>query len=251
MNRYKTSAQLKEKAKLQLEGNFGSAIGMLVTLNLINFISGFLIRGLVPASALLSLILQFAVTFIVSAFLGVFQIGYTMYYLSLACGVKGTFQDLLYGFRNQFNKCLAISLIMAAFTYISQAFYLIPYYAGLLMNNATIDALFYPGMVLGIVVYFIFSLYFSLVYYLVLDFPDYSIGELFRQSCRLMKGHKGRLLYIMLSFIPLILLSVCTCMLGSLWIIPYEKMTKANFYLDLINPEREGGGNSAGVDFRV
>ena len=50
----------------------------------------------------------------------------------------------------------------------------------------------------------------------------------------MMKGSKGRLFYIDLTFVPLMLLCVLTCGIGLLWLMPYMQATKANFYLDLV-----------------
>jgi uncharacterized membrane protein len=68
----------------------------------------------------------------------------------------------------------------------------------------------------------------------MLDFPQYTAPELIRMSIRLMKGHKGRLFYIQLSFFPLWVLSMFSCGIGILWLLPYMEATSANFYLDLI-----------------
>ena len=55
-----------------------------------------------------------------------------------------------------------------------------------------------------------------------------------KESIRLMKGNKGRSLYITLSFLPLAFLSVLTCYIGMIWLAPYMDMTMANFYRDII-----------------
>lgn len=75
---------------------------------------------------------------------------------------------------------------------------------------------------------------YSQSYYLLLDFPDCSAREALRKSRDMMKGSKGRLFYIDLTFVPLMLLCVLTCGIGLLWLMPYMQATKANFYLDLV-----------------
>ena len=65
-------------------------------------------------------------------------------------------------------------------------------------------------------------------------------------SHRIMKGHKGRLFYICISFIPLYLLSMLSCGLAVLWIEPYSNTVMANFYMDLMrqrDPENPGTDN--------
>ena len=86
----------------------------------------------------------------------------------------------------------------------------------------------------------IFYLVFSQCYFLLLDFPDYTVKQLLRSSMRIMKGHKGRLFYLQVSFIPLVLLALLTCGIGMLWLTPYVQMTYTCFFLNLMNPLSEG-----------
>ena len=86
-------------------------------------------------------------------------------------------------------------------------------------------------------VVFFFTLLFSQIYYLMFDFPEYSESQLFKMSMQLIKGHKARLFYIELSFLPLMILCVMSCGIGFLWLLPYMEATYANFYLDLIRKQ--------------
>ena len=76
---------------------------------------------------------------------------------------------------------------------------------------------------------------YSQVYFIMLDFPEMSASECLRYSRRLMKGNKIRYLYLMLSFIPLMLLGFLTCCIGLLFVIPYMNTTYSNFYLELMS----------------
>ena len=49
-----------------------------------------------------------------------------------------------------------------------------------------------------------------------------------------MVGHKGRLFYIYVSFLPLLLVAMLSCGIGLLWLIPYMNATQTEFFLDLI-----------------
>ena len=72
----------------------------------------------------------------------------------------------------------------------------------------------------------------------MLDFPDYTVKQLLRSSMQIMNGHKGRLFYLQVSFIPLTMLAVLTCGIGMLWLGPYMQTTYACFFLDLMNPKK-------------
>ena len=87
----------------------------------------------------------------------------------------------------------------------------------------------------------LFLLVFSQCFYLMLDFPDYSAEQLLRSSMQVMRGHKGRLFYLHVSFLPLLLLALLSCGVGMLWIRPYMQMTYTCFFLDLMNPGKTSG----------
>lgn len=54
-----------------------------------------------------------------------------------------------------------------------------------------------------------------------------------------MVHHKGRLFYLYVSFLPLMLLGLLSWGLALLWVIPYMAATEAEFFLDLIRNNAE------------
>ena len=54
----------------------------------------------------------------------------------------------------------------------------------------------------------------------------------FRECRLLMKGNRGRLFYLFLSFIGWSLLSLCSLGIAALWVRPYMNQTFVIFYLD-------------------
>ena len=89
-------------------------------------------------------------------------------------------------------------------------------------------------LIIGTLIAVYFSLCFSQVFYLLLDFPDYSVKQILSLSKKVMKGQKGRYFYLLVSFIPLYLLGLLSCCVAYLWIVPYVNQTTTNFYLDLM-----------------
>lgn len=248
--KYQTSAQLKTKARNQLTGKYGGAIVMLLIIDAISLMTSFIVSLFIPTGSLAAYLIRLAITFIASAFIGVFQIGVTLYFLKLACGQPVTLQDIAYGFKNNPEKSLVLSLIMTAISYVFQLSSDIP--LEMYLNTMDIGYLFtgFPIMLVVMVVYIYVSLLVSQVYYLLLDFPNYSVKELFSKSLQLMKGNMWRLFHLEFSFIPLILLSFLTCGIGLLWLMPYMHMASTNFYLDLMNPAQPDVTGS-NVDIQV
>ena len=84
----------------------------------------------------------------------------------------------------------------------------------------------------------ILRLLYAQTYFLMHDFPQYTERQLLSISRQMMKGQKGRLFYLLVSFLPLFLLSLLSCGIALLWIVPYMNTTMAEFYLDLVKHTR-------------
>ncbi len=243
--RYKSSSELKTRAKDLLDGRFGSAIlivfvGSILSTTLSMFFNSFLsffqlgLRLAPVVSGVLSLLVSAAL----SLFTNIFSAGYALFFLNTACGRSCDISCLFYGFRWQFQKCLTLSGVFSAASLIFMLPYQICYgmFAQTQSTGWLMAALLSASVAL--VASTMFSLFFSQCYYLLLDFPDYTAKQLLMSSVQIMKGHKGRLFYLHVSFIPLILLALLTCGIGMLWLNPYMQMTYTCFFLDLMNPQK-------------
>lgn len=87
-------------------------------------------------------------------------------------------------------------------------------------------------MFLSVLLFIWFSLNYSLVFFLLPDKPQMKVSSLFKESRLIMKKNKGRLFYLLLSFLPWSILRFCSFGIASLWICPYVNQTLINFYLD-------------------
>ena len=237
---YQTSAQLKAHARRQLQGNYGIAIAMQVLVQITGFLVSGIVLAIVPSNTIATYMIAQIISYILSAVLGVTQAGIALYCLNIICNRPHGLADLLYGFKNQFEKTLVLSLIVTLPSFLYMLILELPLY---FLNLADLRSLIwvYGIMLVGMIAYLYFSILLSQVFFVLLDFPSRSAGEILSSAIHIIRGHKRRLLYIELSFIPLVLLSLFTCGIGLLWIVPYQNMTHANFYLDLMNPQSETG----------
>ena len=142
--------------------------------------------------------------------------------------------DLYYGFKGNTKEILKVQLFRSLITYAAS----IPMYVFAeiiseeqMMNYIGIYALL---MGFGLLVQFIVMLLYNQAFYILLDFPDYNAKKALTFSRELMKGNKGRFIYLLVSFIPLFALGILSCGVGFLWIVPYMQATQAQFYLDLV-----------------
>lgn len=257
MKQYAKGYELKNKAKDNLGGKYRLAVpvcllsvlipgGARLLVNL--FLSPFLpqLTDLGSTAALLSsYAFAIVLSLLLTAVLGLFQVGISLFFLNAACGQPCSVQDLFYGFRHDLTRSLTLSGVLACLNAV--CLYPYEYLLDFFLLSRQAEWLYAAAaaLVIGLCVYIPLALNFFPVYYLMLDFPEKSAGEILRLSCRLMKGQKKRLFGLQLSFLPLMLLSVCSLYIGYLWLNPYLCMTEVCFFLDLMSPkETMSGGYS-------
>ncbi|MDE6748977.1 MAG: DUF975 family protein [Lachnospiraceae bacterium] len=233
--KFKSSEELKAFAKEHLFGKYGIAIGACVIVNLITLFVSFFSTIFLNTKTIYGIILNFVISFVISVLTGLFTSGEKYFYLKIVCGKPVTLSDVFYGFKLYPNKAVLIQLYLSIWIYISMIPQTIFTYLLLLYPDNAILTLFYSlAMILYLVVSVMIFLNYSQAYYLLHDFPEYSVSKLLSTSRKLMKGSKGRLFYLTVSFIPLLLLGLLSCGIACLWIAPYIDTTYTEFFLDLM-----------------
>lgn len=233
MYKKETSAQLKQAARGIMIGKYRNAISILLASNLI--ISTLSLFTTSASNSTLGIIIGLIINFLITLFGTILTVGQCSFYLNVACNQTYQFSDLFTGFKIHPDKTIITQLIIQLLT----ALPLLPAIGVILYSFQAynIIVVFLVGcilFILGVGISWWISLRYSQVYYLLLDFPDYSAKELLRMSRKLMKGNVGRLLYIQVSFIPLTLVGLLSFGVGLLLVQPYQNMTYTLFYLDLM-----------------
>lgn len=235
MNQTKTSCELKMIAKEQLLGNYGKMICALLVAELIPSFIMFLAEDFAAKGTLINLLLYYMVNFIVALLIGVFTLGTTKLYMNFSTGRPFATSDIFYGFHGHQNTGILIALVQAGIAFVS----LIPFIISIVFWYLTKSAFLYPVIALtiiaGVVFAYVLLLTISQSFYIAVDFPDYTIKQILSMSRRIMKGHRARLFYIHVSFIPLALLTLLSFGIGLLWLQPYMNNTLTHFYLDLMD----------------
>lgn len=237
MNTYLSSAQLKDRAKACLSGHYGFLIGAILIEGLIIYALSLLVPAAALPFSISRLLLGETIRFCLSVFTGVFNVGFAFIYLKLACGSRPVLSDIFYGFSRCLGTSLLISLVFNVFSLLPLATY-IPAFLGVQSRNVKIILLALPVLAITTAAYILLWLMFSQCYYLMLDFPNKTAGEILSLSLRLMRGQKGRLFCILLSFLPLLLLGWLS-IVGTIWVGPYLQMAMALFYLDIMKPAQK------------
>lgn len=234
MHKRKTSAQLKQTARGIMIGKYRNAISILLASNLI--VSTLSLFTTTASDSFAGMILGLIISFILILLETILVVGQYSFYLSVACNGPYQFSDLFNGFKVHPDKTLLTQIMIQLLT----ALPLLPAIAVMTVGVYTdqMILMFLPGcllLILGGGISWWISLRYSQVYYLLLDFPDYSATNLLKMSRKLMKGNAGRLLYLQVSFIPITLAGLLSFGIGLLFVQPYQNMTYTLFYLDLIS----------------
>lgn len=257
MNPYLSSSSLKARAKGQLLGKYGTLIGAFILVRLCTVPFSLAISYLIGTDTVVNVLLFSAASFLLQLFNGFFLAGEAYLYLKTACGQHPVVNDVFHCFQGDTAKILKLQAVFGGIPLLCSLPVLL---MGLALQPAkmfnseilnsemllTGNFSFDPTILLIYVIISILSniitiyvnLMLSQIFYLMLDFPEYTASQLLKMSIRLMKGNKGRLFYIRLSFIPLILLGLFSFGLAILWIYPYMQAVYANFYLDLIQKKK-------------
>ena len=88
-------------------------------------------------------------------------------------------------------------------------------------------------IILGCILTAFIEVTLGMTYFILIDGEELSPGKAIKETLKLIKGHKGRFLYMYLSFIGMYLLVALTLGMGILWVQPYVMQTTTLFYLDI------------------
>lgn len=252
MKQYATRYELKDRAKDNLRGKYGTLIlgyflfsliiaGVIFIFAFPYLISAMMITLTGTGSYTTSSVRFYQTGILISRILsGFLQFGLAYLCLNIACGQRYDYRDVFFGFRREnLLKTLILSVVQAAVNVICLLpyEYLLAKYLSAQDFKWLIAAL--AALAAGYLIYIPIALALDITYYLLLDFPDKGAVEIICGSFRAISGHRRRFFLLQCSFIPLYLLGVLSLGVGFLWLTPYIHMTLVLFYLDLINPEKE------------
>lgn len=265
---YKSNFEIKFLARMHT----GQHLGILISATLIKFIITIfainLVSVFVPSGTTIGYFINYILVFFVQIATSILSVGTAFIFLKSACSMPSAINDLFCGFRQNTMKILKISAVIAIIESIcmipldiaslqySEMINSIPLFQNngtslnFLLSGSTIDnhefleaynvfysasMKYYSIMLICTVISTILTLPFFPVFYMVLDFPDWSVTTILKKSFEVMSGNKLRLFLLYVSFIPSFLLSIFTCGIPLIWVIPYMSMAETDFYLDMMS----------------
>ncbi len=246
-----SSSELKKRARQSLKGRYGLCTGaqflsgavliVITTVYILSLFSLGLMKepfsfggyGTFAGNMLLRAILYLFFLMIFSVYSLIIP-GVLKIYLNLSTGHGAGLSDLLFAFQNKPHKFIGLYLLNTFIGFI----WSIPYFVVLAVARITE---FIPVMVVLLVLTYLFwiigsiftMLYLSQSMYILIESADQGLWKCLKESVHMMKGNKGRLFYIHISFFGMIILGYCSLGIGFLWIFPYIYSVLTEFYLDL------------------
>ena len=89
------------------------------------------------------------------------------------------------------------------------------------------------GMILLIIPGIILAFGFSMAYFVMIDKPELGIVDTLKESWKIMKGNKTKLLGLSLRFIPWGILGILCLVVGVIFVLPWMQMSYASFYEEI------------------
>ena len=234
MNSLKSAAELKGIAREKSLGRYGTLIGA----NVIIFAIQIMATGITTVASggnIAIIIINNLITIVVNILLGLLVSGKAYLYMNLLYSQTVSTGDIFYGLRQEPQKAVLIQAFFVLIDFVVSIpgqIFMVMYQKEQSMNvvSGLIIALFF-----GLVVNVLVSLTYSQAFFILHDFPGRSAKEILATSRRLMSGHRFKLFYLNVSFIPLYILGCISVFVPLLWISVYRYATTCAFYQDLVD----------------
>lgn len=230
----RSSAELKSVARQKLFGKYSILIGAFLIVEVITSALSMLVTGLCGFSTIAEIIVYYLIMILLSLLAAVFASGQIYMYLNVSCGRPIAINDAFHGFSFHPEKAILIELFLMLITSLPALPAAIFYFFWRSGHGSGFVVAFSALICAAIIIIVMLYLTYSQAFYLMYDFPQYTIKQLMHTSRMIMKGNKGRFFYLNVSFIPLFLLGILSFGVGLLWIEPYITETKTEFFLDVM-----------------
>lgn len=233
--KYKSFAKIKANARGALLTRLTPTIFTTLFYSFLSVILSFLLNSFAYDSSIFNFIIFFVIAILLNTVNEALKYGILQYYINVCTGKKANTSTLFTAFKQTPNRTFPAIFLFAFVSSICQLPMCICdfYQAVYEPDNEMLTYLSAALLFAGLLMYYIFSLFYSMTYYVMMDFPEMKSKDALKMSAWLMKGRKMKLCLMHLSFIPLQILGLLSCNIGNLFVMPYRMASVTFFYLDL------------------
>jgi len=226
--------ELKRIARGNLTGNYMILINAFVTCNIITSLIE------LPFSMMTNEITfstQNIIYHIATILIGIAAVvltgGQYRLHLGVARTGKPNRMDLFLPLRYHADRFIFTECILFGISLVT----MIPMIGGIILIVTQEDIKYYFGALVLAIVSFILATYlsltFDLVYFVLNDNENLSMMKALKYTKELVHTHRGRYLYMQLSFLPMLTLAGVSFGIAMFWVQPYMVQTTTLFYLDV------------------
>jgi uncharacterized membrane protein len=227
-------------------GKWGIAIGFCLLAGLLNYavsMIGNLMANFIP---FLGVLISTGISLILGAMC---EMAYAVFFLRIVGRGQPKIEHLFAGFK-RFGDTMAIYLwrLLYVFLWTLPWVSLAIFGTVLVLIGRETESVFAVGVILivlgaagYVVLSFLVMLRYALVFYLYVDNPTMRPRDTLRRSSELMEGHKLRLLGLMFMGGLIGMAGMLTCCIGLVFAMPWVSTSMAEFYADVLPPNRPGG----------
>ena len=226
--------ELKRIARGNLTGKYAGLIRVFVFCNLITSLVEMpfsMMTNDIPFST--QNIIYYVASILIAIAAVVLTGGQYRMHLSIARSGELHPSDLFYPVKHHADRYIFTEFIYSGVSLIA----MIPMIGGIILIYTQDDIQYYIGALILTVVSFILSTYISLtyglVYFVLNDHEELGMMKALKFTKELIHTHRGRYLYLQLSFLPMLLLVGLSFGTAVFWIQPYMVQTTTLFYLDV------------------
>lgn len=228
---YLTNREIKGISRDKMLGKYGTATGAFLLMRGICY----LLLDICAYAANPGGLIYLLIVFILSLIEGIFVYGEQKIYMKLSCGYETGMKDMLSAFKTDADRAIFATFLYLLILYVP--IFVSAFVFGLAVGNKSfLSYAIICAVLLGIAEIYLLLRY-SMVMLIMHDYPQMKVTDAYRKSAEIMKGRKKAFLGMFISFIPIHVLGFLTFFVGEIFIHPYYKMSKTEFYFDIVKPK--------------
>lgn len=225
------SRSLKFRSRVLLSGKSGFLALATLMMTILNFGLNYILDYALPLTdGVISFVLSHACGILCNMVYYILLAGLGRLYLNVCRKEPARISDLFSFFSGNPEQLAIYSIV--PYVFYSASAYVTDWCISGLFGSGSLW-LYAVSLIVWMAVYVFFELCVALALYLYCDDPGRSAAGLLADSYRLMRGQKGRLLYLRLSFLGMTALGFLSFGIGFLFVKPYQNLAEALFYLNL------------------
>lgn len=235
-------AELKQKARGSLKGNYGVAVGIALlnsvvlgvfseVLRLAAAMVGVFSAGITSAASIFGIVFFAVIGFLYAGFSCILAAGTVRAHQNICEGRKTEIGDLFWGFKNRPLRFAGIGVAIVAVISICLLPIAVLTAAAAITGDGRFAVLFISiySAILAVAAIYLY-LTFGLFFYILVDKPTKTVWKALKESRVMMTKKRLRLAALKISFLGWYVISLFSFGIGNLWLNSYRICTTCWFY---------------------